>query len=167
MGTKRTYTPLFSCENFKVLKVIGEEVVQVVTSSVDQVDLPAGVQGIQEIIAIDFELINVTDRIFTDKIVKQGTIRKRVQFCDTNGVNRCEFFDIPFTTTAEITGVDPELELEIQNELVLAETDFNLIDPQTIEEQLVFEIKITVSTWTQQRLRICNTNIISYNIITN
>ena len=153
---------LFSCEKFKVLKVIGEEVVQVVSDSIDELDFPA-----QEVLNVDFELINTEDHIFTDKIVKQGTIRKRIEYCDIDGIIRCEFVDIPFTATAEIDDVDPDLELEIQNELILAETDFNLINPTTLNEKVVFEIKIKVSTWVQKKLKVCNTNIVSHNIISN
>ncbi len=162
MGFKKTKNckkiqPLFSCEKFKLLKVIGEKTVQVVSDTVDQLDFPAA-----EIIEVDFELIKTTDHAFTDKVVKQGIIRKRIIYCDTDGIMRCQFVEIPFTAVAEIPGVDPELELEFQNKLILAETDYDLIDPQTLSEKVVFEIKIKVSTYVQRLLRVCNTNVISH-----
>ena len=95
---------LFSCEKFKLLKVIGEEVVQVVSDTVDQLDFPAC-----EILDVSFELLNTTDHAFTNKVVKQGTIQKRIQYCDTWGTVRCQVIEIPFTAVAEIPGVDLEL----------------------------------------------------------
>lgn len=145
------------CDEFKLLKVIGEKTVQIVSDTVDQLDYPA-----EEILKIDFELANTTDHAFTDKVVKQGFIRKKVIYCDTNGVVRCQTFEIPFTAVAEIPGVDPDKELEFQNKLVLEETDFDLICPNTLSEKVVFEIKITVSTWVHRRLKVCHSNILSH-----
>ncbi|MCK4257608.1 MAG: DUF3794 domain-containing protein [Halanaerobiales bacterium] len=152
--------PLFSCEKFKLLKVIGEETVQVVSDTVDALERPA-----REIIEIDFELVDTTDHAFTDKVVKQGIICKRIIYCDTDGDVRCQFVRIPFTAVAEIPGVDPKFELEFQNKLILAETDYDLIDPNTLAEKVVFEIKIKVSKYVQRQLKVCNTNVLSHNQI--
>lgn len=149
--------PLFSCEKFKVLKVIGEKVVQVVSDTVDQLDFPAW-----EILDVEISLGKTTDHAFTDKVVKQGCICKKVVYCDTEGIVRCQIIEIPFTAVAEIPGVDPELDLEIQNKLILAEVDFELIDPTTLSEKVVIDIEIKVSTFVQRKLRVCNTNILSH-----
>lgn len=145
------------CDEFKLLKVIGEKTVQIVSDSVDQLDYPA-----EEILKIDFELANTTDHAFTDKVVKQGFIHKKVIYCDKEGVVRCQTFAIPFTAVAEIPGVDPDKELEFQNKLILAETDFELICPTTLKEKVVFEIKIIVSTWVLRRLKVCHGNVLSH-----
>lgn len=162
MYNSKDYIPPFVCEKFKLLKVIGEEVVQVVSDTVDELDCPA-----REILEFNFELLNTTDHAFTDKVVKQGVIRKRVLYCDVEGTTRCQFIDIPFTAVAEIPGVDPELELEFQNKLVLAETDYTLLDPQTLSEKVVFEIMIKVSYYVQRKLQVCNTNVICHRQISN
>lgn len=154
---KKCRKPLFSCEEFKLLKVIGEEIVQVVDETIDELDFP-----VAEVLDVEFELNNVTDHAFKDKVVKQGTICKRVVYCDTSGVVRCNFFEIPFEAVAEIPGVDPKLELEFQNKLVNAETDFEKINDQTILQKVVFDIKIKVSHFVQRKLKVCNTNVISH-----
>lgn len=147
--------PAFSCEQFKLLKVIGEKIVQVVSDTVDTLDYPA-----ERILEIDFDLCQTTDHAFTDKVIKQGIIRKRVIYCGCDGIVRCQNIEIPFTAVAEIPGVDPSLELEFQNFLVLKETDYTLLDANTLSEKIVFEIKIKVSTWVQRKLKVCNSNII-------
>lgn len=145
------------CEEFKLLKVIGEKVVQVVSDSVDHLDCPAA-----EIIKIDFELAKTTDHAFTDKVVKQGVIHKKVVYCDTSGVVRCQTFEIPFTAVAEIPGVDPYCELEFQSKLILKEIDYELLCHDTLSEKVVFEVKITASTWVHRRLKPCYGNILNH-----
>ncbi len=151
------HEPLFRREKFKLLKVIGEEVIQVVSDSTDRLDFPA-----KDIIKVTFELGCTTDHAFKNKIVKQGIIHKKVLYCDTSGIVRCQIFDIPFTAPAEIPGVDPCLELEFQEKLILAETDYLMLDCQTVNAKVVFEIKIKVSTWVQEYLQVCNSNIVSH-----
>lgn len=152
--------PLFSCEQFKVLKVIGRKTAQVVSDTVDQLDHPA-----REILSINFVLAETQDSAFMNKVVKQGIIRKHVVYCDVDGIVRCQTIDIPFTAVFDIPGVDPHLELEFQNRLVHQETDFRLIDCRTLAEKVVFDVEVVVSTWVERKLRVCNTSVLhSYQV---
>lgn len=144
------------------MKVIGEKTVQVVSPSEDELDYYA-----KEILDIDFKLKDVTDHVFKDKVVKQGKIKKKVLYIDKDGLTHCEHFVTPFTAVAEIEGVDPKLELDIQNKLVSSEIDFDLIDYDTVDIKIVFEIQIKVSRWVQRRLSVCNTNIINIRQVSN
>ena len=147
---------LVRCEKFKLLKVIGEKVVQVVSDTIDCLDCPA-----KEIIDITFKVVEMVDHPFVDKVVKQGIIRKKVLYCDTAGVVRCQIFNIPFTATADIPGVNPDLELDIQNKILASDLDFRLIDQHTLMEKIVLDIRIKVSNWVQEKIRVCNSNVIS------
>ncbi len=142
--------------------MIGEETVQVVSSSEDVLDYKA-----KEILDVDFKLKDVTDHLFTDKVVKQGKIKKKIVYIDKEGLIQCEYFETPFTVTAEIKGVKPELELDIQNKIVLSEIDFHLTRSHIVDIQIVFDIRIKASKWVQRRLSVCNTNIINIHQVTN
>lgn len=148
--------PLFSCEKFTGLKIIGSKIVQVVSNTVDQLDFPA-----KEILSIDISLGLTSDHAFTNKVVKQGSFLKKISYCDECGNVRCQIFETPFTAVAEIPGVDPKMDLEIQNKLILAETDHHLFDPKTLREIVVLDIEIKVSALVQRKFRVCNSHILS------
>lgn len=148
--------PLFRCEKFKLLKVIGEQVVQVVSDTFDCLECPA-----KEILDITIDVVDMVDHPFVDKVVKQGIIRKKVLYCDTAGVARCQIFNIRFTATADIPGVDPNLELDIQNKVLSSAVDFKLIDKHTLMEKIVLDIRIKASTWVQEKIRVCNSNVVN------
>ena len=146
---------LFSCEEFKILKVIGEDVEQVVSEKKICLDTCA-----REIINITFDLVDIRESVFTNKIVEQGIIRLKIIFCSLAGDVRCQFAKIPFTVVSEIPGVDPDEELEIQNTVLLTETDYKLIDPEKLIVKTVFEILIKASKFVQRKLKVCNTNVL-------
>lgn len=152
--------PLFRCEEFKLLGVIGEDRVQVVSTTKDILKFPA-----IAILEIDAALLNVTDHIFTDKVLKQGLIQKRIQYASRCSIKRCQLIEVPFSATAHIPGVDRDLEIETQNRLVLVETDYQLLDPYTLEVKVILEINVKASTYVQRKLKVCTTNVISHSLI--
>lgn len=153
---KKKMPVLFSCEEFKILKVIGEEVVQVVSEQLDCLDT-----CVKDIIDITFDLVDINESVFTNKIVQQGIIRKKIIFCTLTGDVRCQFVDTPFTAIAEIPGIEPKEDLEIQNKVLLTESDYRLIDSQTLSVKVVFEILFKASKFVQRKLQVCNTNVLS------
>lgn len=157
---KEAKKPLFGCEEFKVLRVVGEDTAQIVSATKDILLFPA-----QAILSVTIDLLHVTDHVFTNKIVKQGIIQKQIQYCSRCSIKRCQLVEVPFTATAHIQGVKQGQELDIQNRILLAETDYQLFEPYTVEVKAVIEIQVKASEYAQRRLRVCHTNVISHSLI--
>lgn len=147
-------------ERLKVLKVIGEEVAQVVVES----EVPINAVKIDR---IEASLGNVEDHVFENKVVKQGVIHKQIFYVDPNNFLRHLAEDIPFMVTVEIPGVAPNDFIEVQNHLIDIDTDFQLVPRQVdddkhdhdpdhdhepiaiLRQKIVARILVKVSEWKQ------------------
>lgn len=146
-------------ERVKVLRVIGEQVAQVVVEG----SIPINAIKIDRINA---ELRDVTDHLFKNKVVKQGTIHKQIFFVDPEGIVRHTTEDIPFMVSVDIPGFCPNSFTEVQNHLLDIATDFTLtpattspiscndgtnagVVAGTLMQKVVAHILIKVSEWTQ------------------
>ena len=134
-------------ERVKVLKVVGERIGQVVVES----NTPINAVKIDKIIA---ELRDVTDHVFTNKVVKQGTIHKQVFYVDPDGIVREIEENIPFMLTVDIPGVKRTPFTDVQNHLLDIDTDYVLtpstgVEPGNLMQKVVAHILVKVSEWTQ------------------
>jgi hypothetical protein len=135
-------------ERLKVLKVIGESIGQVVVENNVRIDAV-------KIDHIDASVKDITDHIFTNKIVKQGTIHKQIYYVDPDGMVREANEKVPFVLAVDIPGVERDNPfLEIENILLNIETDF-VLTPVSHHEHGELKVKIVahflvkVSEWVQ------------------
>ncbi len=134
-------------EKVKVLKVVGERIGQVVVESNTKINAVK----IDRIIA---EIRDVTDHVFKNKVVKQGTIHKQVFFVDPDGIVREIEENIPFMLTVDIPGVERTPFTDVQNHLIDIDTDF-VLEPAcgahhgNLMQKVVAHILVKVSEWTQ------------------
>jgi len=148
----KVYTPSpqikTTTEKVKVLRVIGEKVGQVVVEGVVSINAI-------KIDKIHAELRDLSDHVFKNKIVKQGTIHKQIFYVDPDNFVRHTTEDIPFMLTVDIPGVDPDNSfLEVQNHLLDIDTDYTLTPagddcPGSLMQKVVAHILVKVSEWTQ------------------
>lgn len=134
-------------ERVKVLKVVGEAVGQVVVEG----SISINAVKIDRIIA---SVIDVTDHVFKDKVVKQGTIHKQIFYVDPCGIVREVGENIPFMLTVDIPGVERTPFTEVQNHVLDIDTDFVLTPASeckhgTLMQKVVSHILVKVSEWTQ------------------
>jgi hypothetical protein len=134
-------------ERIKVLRVIGETIGQVVVEGT----VPINAVKIDRIFA---EIRDVTDHVFKDKVVKQGTIHKQIFYVDPTGIVRELGEDIPFMLAVDIPGVEKTPFTDVQNHLLDIDTDFVLTPatpthPGTLMQKVVAHILVKVSEWTQ------------------
>ena len=133
-------------ERVKVLKVVGEAVGQIVVQNTIAINAV-------KIISIDAQLRDVVDHVFTNKVVKQGTIHKQVIFVDPHGVLRDISENVPFMLTVDIPGVEKTPFTDVQNHLLDIDTDF-ILEPTTehcpgrLEQKIVAHVKVIVSEFT-------------------
>ena len=112
---------ILTTERLKVLKVIGENIGQMVVENTAEINAVK----IDRIIA---SVKDVTDHVFTNKIVKQGIIHKQVFYVDPTGIVREVNENVPFMLAVDIAGVERENQfLDIENTVLNIETDFELI----------------------------------------
>ena len=135
-------------ERLKVLRVIDEKFAQVVVEST--VEIPA-----VKIDRIEVSVKDVTDHIFTGKIVKQGTFHKQIFFVDATGVVREMNEDVPFVLAVDIPGLDKKNPwLEIEDKVLKIETDFILQpkachEPALLKQKVEADFLVKVSEWVQ------------------
>lgn len=143
-------------ERIKVLKVIGEDVAQVVVEG----QIPINAIKIVKILAT---LKNVETEVFENKVVVQGVIHKQVFYVDPDNFVRHTPEDIPFTTHVDIPGVCPNPFEDVQVHLLDIDTNFHLEPPKkfdwedkkgrdnlaTLQQKVVAHILVKVSKWTQ------------------
>lgn len=134
-------------ERIKVLKVVGEKVAQVVVEG----STPINAVKIDRIIA---EVRDVTDHVFKNKVVKQGTIHKQIFYVDPEGIVREKGEDLPFMVSVDIPGVERTPFTDVQNHLLDIDTDYVLTpgspnEPASLMQKVVAHILIKVSEWTQ------------------
>lgn len=140
-------TVRLTTERVKVLKVVGETVGQVVVEG----SIEINAVKIDRIIA---EIRDVTDHVFKNKVVKQGTIHKQIFYVDPCGIVREIGEDIPFMLTVDIPGVERTPFTDVQNHLLDIDTDYVLTPachstPGTLMQKVVAHILVKVSEWTQ------------------
>lgn len=85
----------------KAERVVGEKVVQIVEAA--DVPLPDAIK-VDRVVA---SLVNVTDHVFPNKVVKQGFIHKQIFWVDADNFVRHTGVDIPFVIAADISGTQP------------------------------------------------------------
>lgn len=134
-------------EKIKVLKVVGEAVGQLVLENSTCINAV-------KIDRIKAKLIDSTDHLFKNKVVKQGTIRKEIFFVDPEGVVRFKAEDIPFMLTVDIPGFRPNAFSHVQNHLLDINVDFNLTPPRhcipgCLQQIIVAHILVIAAEWTQ------------------
>jgi hypothetical protein len=135
-------------ERVKVLKVIGESIGQVVVENTAEINAVK----IDRIIA---SVKDVTDHVFTNKIVKQGIIHKQVFYVDPTGIVREVNENVPFMLAVDIPGVERDNQfLEIENTVLNIETDFVLTparrdEPGVLKQKIVAHLLVKVSEWAQ------------------
>ena len=134
-------------EKIKVLKVIGEKVGQVVVESNTKINAV-------KIDRIHADIRDVTDHVFKDKVVKQGTIHKQIFYVDPEGVVRELQERIPFMMTVDIPGIKRTPFTDVQNHLLDIDTDY-VLEPATgaeygnLMQKIVAHILVKVSEWVQ------------------
>lgn len=134
-------------ETIKVLKVIGEAVGQVVAEGT----FPIHAVKIDKICS---EIVDITDFVFKNKVVKQGTIHTQVFYVDPCGFVKETCFDIPFTLAVDIPCIEKTPFTEVQNHLLDIDTDFILNpachgEPGKLHLKVVAHILVKVSEWAQ------------------
>ena len=135
-------------ERLKVLKVIGEKIGQVVVENAIELNAV-------KIDRIDVSVKDVTDHVFTNKIVKQGKIHKQVFYVDPDGYVRETHENVPFTLAVDIEGIKRDNPwLEIENKLLNIEKDYTLIpakcnEPGLLKQKIVADFLVKVSEWVQ------------------
>lgn len=134
-------------EKIKVLKVIGEKVGQVVVESNTKINAV-------KIDRIHADIRDVTDHVFKNKVVKQGTIHKQIFYVDPEGVVRELQERIPFMMTVDIPGIKRTPFTDVQNHLLDIDTDY-VLEPATgaeygnLMQKIVAHILVKVSEWVQ------------------
>jgi hypothetical protein len=134
-------------ERVKVLKVIGEAIAQVVAEG----NISIHAVKIDRIIA---EIKDVTDHIFHNKVIKQGTIHKQIFYVDREGIVRETEENIPFIVSVDIPGLKKTPFIDVQNHLLDINTDFVLTpgschEPGILMQKVVAHILVKVSEWTE------------------
>lgn len=134
-------------EKIKVLKVVGEAVGQLVLENSTCINAV-------KIDRINAKLLDTTDHLFRNKVVKQGRILKEIFYVDPEGVVRFKSEKIPFMLTVDIPGLKPGAFTEVQNHLLDIEVDYNLTPPRycipgCLEQKIVAHILVVASEWTQ------------------
>jgi hypothetical protein len=157
-------TPIVTTEKFKLLKVIGETLGQVVAAKTIPVITgrmkAENTNGLIEVIKIDHlhtELRNVKDVLYKNKVIKQGTIQAQIFYVNFKNAVMYTAIDIPFTLVAEIPGLEPNSFTEVQNHLVDITPQFQLTPghcckPGTLEIKVVAHILTVVSEWVQRNV---------------
>lgn len=134
-------------ELLKVLRVIGEEVVQIVEEAT--VTIPVGSIKIDKIHAVlQGETV---DHVFKNKIVKQGTFNVNIFYVGADNIVHHTNTLVPFMAVADIPGVCPDnIYLHIQNHVLDIDTDYTWNESTgELIIKLVAHILIKVTEWTQ------------------
>lgn len=134
-------------EKIKVLRVVGEAVGQLVLENSTCINAV-------KIDRINAKLLDTTDHLFCNKVVKQGVILKEIFYVDPEGVVRFKSEKIPFMLTVDIPGLKPNGFTEVQNHLLDIEVDHNLTPPRycipgCLQQKIVAHILVTAAEWTQ------------------
>lgn len=149
-----TYSPIdatrevnVGTEKIKVLKVVGEAVGQLVLENSTCINAV-------KIDRIKAKLLDTTDHLFRNKVVKQGTILKEIFYVDPEGVVRFKSEKIPFMLTVDIPGLKPDGFTDVQNHLLDIDVDYQLTPPRycipgCLQQKIVAHILVIAAEWTQ------------------
>ncbi len=134
-------------EKIKVLRVVGEAVGQLVLENSTCINAV-------KIDRIKAKLLDTTDHIFKNKVVKQGTIRKEIFYVDPEGVVRYKAEDVPFMLSVDIPGLKPNPFTDVQNHLLDIDVDYQLTPPRycipgCLQQKIVAHILVIAAEWTQ------------------
>jgi hypothetical protein len=137
-------------EKFKMLRVIGEDLGQLVVEKTINIDAI-------KVDHVHAELRDIRDVLFKGKVIKQGIIEAQVFYVNHHNVVMHKAVNIPFTLVAEIPNLNPNSFTEVQNHLLDITPHYHIhsISPCTCEETSV-EIKVIahiltkVSEWVQR-----------------
>lgn len=172
------FSTLCSTEEFavdkiriKALKVVGEAIGQLVITNSTCINAI-------KIDRIKAELLESRDHVFSNKIVKQGTIRKEVFYVNPENQLRFLSEDVPFMLTVEIPGFEPNAFTEVQNHLLDIDVDYHLTParqciPGCLKQIIVAHILVKASEWRQvdvvtgfrQRARWVSPEVVYYKCI--
>ena len=128
-------------ELFKLLKVVGENTAQTI-KPID-VKLPHGTRGL---VSVSITTADETFHLFTDKVVKQGTLVITAIIINAQGKLETFTHTRHFKATTIIPGVTPGLmDVDIQHRNILIENDLSAIGGRlTGKVHLVELIKVSV-----------------------
>lgn len=121
--------PLFECERNtwckpeKTTVLIGEAEVQTVKRTafpVPKCGFPA-----KQIIAVHVEVVDTTDTIFKNKVVKEGVFQVDIIYASCDGLVHHVCHEIPFMTSAHIKCVRPGM--HVQNEVIDTEQKIEIV----------------------------------------
>jgi len=141
--------------NIKALRVIGEEIMQITEPVTIDLDVTP-----VSIVDIQLSVINVTDHIFRDKVVKQGDIHVNVIYKGADGIVHHNSDNVPFEEEVEIGGLVPgikfngqvrvpvqdpvETTIDVENFVLELDSDF-IVNNSTITVKVLARILVKVS----------------------
>jgi len=152
----------YTIERFKLLRVIGDKIAQIVESATVGLASPA-----IKVFRVDVELEDLEHSIFCNKVVTQGDIHLQIFYVDETDTVRHEAADLPFETVLELPGLSPDdMEIDIQHRLLSSEVITELLSPTSLSVRVVVDLFVKVSEFVQRDLLVADSNIISTRIIT-
>lgn len=147
----------FKYENHRILKEVGKEQVHITLNKTEELEYNA-----QDIIDIKYGIKKEKDSIFHGKLIKKGIIENKVIYADKNNFVRYQIINFPFTTVADIKNLIPEAGIKTKTKLVGKKIDYKLVKSCLLKIKIVIILEITASNWVEKRLRVCNSNIVSF-----
>ncbi|HHU51394.1 MAG TPA: DUF3794 domain-containing protein [Firmicutes bacterium] len=134
-------------QKINALKVIGEGTGQAV------IENSTCINAIK-IDRIKAKLLNSTDHLFRNKVIKKGIIRKEIFYVDPKNRLRHLEEDVPFTLILKTPGLEPTPRTKIHNELVHIDVDYALTPtnkciPGCLRQIINVQIQIKIVKWTQ------------------
>jgi hypothetical protein len=139
-----------STEKFKVLRVIGEDLGQIVAEKLIKIEAI-------KIDHVNAELREVRDVIFKGKVVKEGLLHVQVFYVNLQDAVLHTACDIPFTLIAPIPNLEPNSFIEVQNHVLDITPNFHISYVSScgraeVEIKVVAHILTKVSEWVQRDL---------------
>jgi hypothetical protein len=137
-------------EKFKMLRVIGEDLGQLVVEKTICIDAI-------KIDHVTVELRDIRDVLFKCKVVKQGIINAQIFYVNHHNAIMHTATDIPFKLVAEIPHLCPNPFIEVQNHLLDITPHYHILsvtpcDETAVEIKVVAHILTKVSEWVQRDL---------------
>jgi len=134
-------------KKINALKVIGEGIGRVVLKNATCINAI-------KIDRIKGRLLESTDHLFRNKLIKRGTIRKEVFYVDPKNRLRYMEEDIPFTLILKMPGLEPFTHIKAHNELIDIDVDYvltptNKCIPGCLRQIIDARILVKVVKWTQ------------------
>lgn len=152
-----TDTPIQSSKHLRVetetvesLKVVGETVGQLVLANKTCINAI-------KIDRIHANILKSKDRLFENKIVKDGIIRKEIFYVNPDNVLRFLSEDVPFSLTVEIPGLKPGPFTHVQNHLLDINVDYHLKParqcfPGCLQQIIVAHVLFVAAEWCELEL---------------